>query len=514
MLFFRILQIDDSQRVQLQAVGSTQPLLVWYPYDQLKPYVRPEADRLSDTNFVPKPPTPLPDEYAEKLLVTGKICLTSGEEQQPPGTAKWESILAHGKASSSVVNQSLKDHTYSLISDNHPFSGDTSSEHLNRKDSFCDDVIFVGTACPPPKRYPDPLPASSHSAQFQDAAALKRNLETVESNSWLEDDEIDHTQDQSLQDHTYSIPCDNHVGTCQEEKSYPFSDDRSSEHLKYKDSFCDVIFLGTVPPPKRHPDPLPVSSQSAPFQDAATLKRILITVESNDSWLTDDEIDHTQGLLLQKFPQMPGLQNRMLFGPLHAPRVAAPAKGFVQILNLNNSHWLCASTVGCEAGIINIYDSLYEGIYSKKLLNELARMLHTSHSEMQINWQDCCKQTGHSDCGLYALAFATAICHGDNPSNIIFSQKMLRGHLAECIRKGKITMFPTSGYRVPNQPKCILRVPLVCHCRMPSDSGLELAYCTGCKKWIHSICDDGPSPAQKTHKVKFLCKKCLVQSVM
>ena len=30
---------------------------------------------------------------------------------------------------------------------------------------------------------------------------------------------------------------------------------------------------------------------------------------------------------------------------------------FVQILNLANSHWVIISTIGCEAGTVNMYDS-------------------------------------------------------------------------------------------------------------------------------------------------------------
>ena len=68
---------------------------------------------------------------------------------------------------------------------------------------------------------------------------------------------------------------------------------------------------------------------------------------------------------------MSGQQNRM-FRPLHAPPVAAPDGGLVQILNLDNNHWLCASTVGCDLGVVNMYNSLYTGVTGPRLFNLLA----------------------------------------------------------------------------------------------------------------------------------------------
>ena len=51
------------------------------------------------------------------------------------------------------------------------------------------------------------------------------------------------------------------------------------------------------------------------------------------------------------------------------------------------------------------------------------------------------RQCGGSECGLYAIAFATALACGNNPTNYIFDQKEMRQHFISCLEKGTISMF-------------------------------------------------------------------------
>lgn len=264
-----------------------------------------------------------------------------------------------------------------------------------------------------------------------------------------------------------------------------------------KTSRCEeVMITGCTPAPTRCPNPLPVTRQSQPLQTWTQIASAIQSIQSG-AWLADDAIDHAQGLLLQKYPEMPGLQNRMLFGPLHAPCVAAPAGDWIQILNLNNNHWLCASTVGCDPGVVNLFDSLFIGATAPRLLNELARMIHTEEAEMIINWQECTKQTGGADCGVYAIAFATALCDGFNPGSFLFPQKQLRSHLAKCFMEGHMTMFPST---FSGKPSCnrTMKVPLFCLCRMPCNN-LPSNHCLLCRDRFHTQC---------VIKPYFLCRKC------
>ena len=55
----------------------------------------------------------------------------------------------------------------------------------------------------------------------------------------------------------------------------------------------------------------------------------------------------------------------------------------------------------------------------------------------QINVQ-C--QDGGSDCGLFAIAFATSVVNGIQPAHCMFNQEAMR-HLLTSLEEGGISMF-------------------------------------------------------------------------
>ena len=55
------------------------------------------------------------------------------------------------------------------------------------------------------------------------------------------------------------------------------------------------------------------------------------------------------------------------------------------------------------------------------------------------------RQEGGQDCGLFAIAVATAIAHETDPSQMSFHQAAMRSHLAECFSNSLITPFPMSS---------------------------------------------------------------------
>ena len=48
---------------------------------------------------------------------------------------------------------------------------------------------------------------------------------------------------------------------------------------------------------------------------------------------------------------------------------------------------------------------------------------------------DVCKQRGTSDCGLYALAYATTLCEGGQPQCKHYIQKDMQPHLIKCLQR-------------------------------------------------------------------------------
>ena len=53
------------------------------------------------------------------------------------------------------------------------------------------------------------------------------------------------------------------------------------------------------------------------------------------------------------------------------------------------------------------------------------------------------KQRGSTDCGLFAIAFATAIAFGLSPSKVKLRQEMMRAHLVHRFDKKCLSTFPT-----------------------------------------------------------------------
>ncbi len=53
------------------------------------------------------------------------------------------------------------------------------------------------------------------------------------------------------------------------------------------------------------------------------------------------------------------------------------------------------------------------------------------------------QQKCSSDCGLFACAFATALCLGVDVTNITFEQSEMRTHMKNCLQKRKPELFHT-----------------------------------------------------------------------
>jgi len=47
-----------------------------------------------------------------------------------------------------------------------------------------------------------------------------------------------------------------------------------------------------------------------------------------------------------------------------------------------------------------------------------------------------------NNCGLFAVAVATAILSGQDPSSMMVKEEEMRPHLCECFEKQLLTMFP------------------------------------------------------------------------
>ena len=155
-------------------------------------------------------------------------------------------------------------------------------------------------------------------------------------------------------------------------------------------------------------------------------------------WLTDKHINAASKLLHNQFPIYSGLQDPPFLAAPDLPFLAAPdlpyrsaCRNFIQILNIDNEHWACVSNILSSPGVVEIYDSM--PFYSPKsiaLQSQVAKIMKTKEKSFMLKHVDVQRQSGASECALFAIAHATALCTGSDPHLTNFIQDELRAHSA------------------------------------------------------------------------------------
>ena len=97
---------------------------------------------------------------------------------------------------------------------------------------------------------------------------------------------------------------------------------------------------------------------------------------------------------------------------------------------------------------MRVFHSLYRKPNATAAEHACRILLYTGDQVMFIN-EKVQRQMGSSDCGLYALAFATDLCHGIDPTSPrSYDHVLMRQHYVECLDKGRMVPFPSSIRRV------------------------------------------------------------------
>lgn len=221
--------------------------------------------------------------------------------------------------------------------------------------------------------------------------------------------------------------------------------------------------------------------------------------------LHDKHIACGQFLLKQQFPHIGGLRPTVLQQKKLDP---LPPKS-LQILHVTlpspqPGHWIAASTVSCENDDIVLYDSLFSAITDETKIN-LAQLICTVNPEFTVRISGVTKQSGSSECGLYALAYITHVAFGQDPSLFTFRQSEMRNHFLACIENGNLQPFPVvRGRRLPSVPKTVT-IKVHCYCRCPY-IGAKMVLCDGvCQRWFHIDCLN--TSAVQLRK-KWFCTDC------
>ena len=207
---------------------------------------------------------------------------------------------------------------------------------------------------------------------------------------------------------------------------------------------------------------------------------------SPTAWINDRIIDACQSLLKQDVngKNVGGFQSVCLGQIMY---FSVEESQFIQILNTGHSHWVTISTIGTVHPLVNVYDSKYI-VASVHLRAQITCLLMTQHAEVTINFIDVVKQAGSYDCGLYAIAYATALSLGNDPATHQYYQEKMRPHLRMCLLNRRLTLFPHKTVCPSDKFHSVEKIPVYCVCRMPEITGQPMVECSKCKEWYHFVC--------------------------
>ncbi|XP_050711135.1 uncharacterized protein LOC126995543 [Eriocheir sinensis] len=201
------------------------------------------------------------------------------------------------------------------------------------------------------------------------------------------------------------------------------------------------------PKAAQHVSPLPLPRLRSPDRRDILGKR----------WLSDDVMDLAQELLQRQFPNTGGLYAcgaAFTLPPLQPGNAAL----FLQVVNrttpmslasmadygrAGGSHWLLLSSYGAgRPGQLAVYDSLYDTLSPSTAA--LVRQLQELHAPPPgVVVRPVQRQRDGYSCGLFALAFAFSIAHGQDPCRLHYVRARMASHLLSCLERGTVTPFPS-----------------------------------------------------------------------
>ena len=93
---------------------------------------------------------------------------------------------------------------------------------------------------------------------------------------------------------------------------------------------------------------------------------------------------------------------------------------------IRDRHWVCFSSINCPPGVVDVYDNApYSSSTSKVLLKQVAAVAKCQDNTLEDRFIDVQVQEGTNDYGLFAIAFATALCKGVDPYSLSLDQKSI-----------------------------------------------------------------------------------------
>ena len=201
------------------------------------------------------------------------------------------------------------------------------------------------------------------------------------------------------------------------------SSEALSQPVESSSSPSDNVVVLSESPVKISDDDIWISSLSLYIQDCTIL-------QTSGSWLNDNLIYAAQMLLNNK-SKIEGFQSTQ-FGKKLAFSTIPPYTKYIQILHVDGNHWNVVSNIRSDGGVFTnsvcIYDSLYMHV-ALDTKEQICSFVRPKNYKFTFDIANTQHQTNSSDCGLFAIAFATELVHSQSPVLCEFNASMMWNHL-------------------------------------------------------------------------------------
>ena len=174
-------------------------------------------------------------------------------------------------------------------------------------------------------------------------------------------------------------------------------------------------------------------------------RRIIVSMAEKqqllqNEMLNDVHINACQVLLQNQFPHISGLCSTLQITMFSSGEWVG---NYIQVIHCRGNHWITATTIGCRCNEAAVYDSLYTDVDSATH-QSIRQVLQCPSISLKI--PPVGKQTGVVDCGLFAIAFATHLVYGRDPSELLiikFDQLQMHNHFLTSLEQKFMREFPT-----------------------------------------------------------------------
>ena len=111
---------------------------------------------------------------------------------------------------------------------------------------------------------------------------------------------------------------------------------------------------------------------------------------------------------------------------------------------MNNNHWVMVSNI--DTSLDNVVKDIVLSLVPKKICQDIKMQICSCtrpvSNKFMFDIMNVMPQVTSYDCGLHAIASATEILHGRNPSKCLWDTGQMREHLMKCFEKQMLTQFP------------------------------------------------------------------------